>query len=197
MRTVIGTRDRLLTATNELFRRHGYNGTSLKQVTTAAAAPTGSLYHFFPGGKDELTLAVITTSGETYRQLFELVADAATDPANAVTDFFEAAATVLEETDYIDPCPIGTIAREVASTNEALRQGADRVFTSWIDAATSRFEGQGIPRDTAQQLATTLVATLEGGFVLARAKRDAEPLRTVGRSMRHLVDEAMDTVTAK
>jgi AcrR family transcriptional regulator len=194
---VTATRDRILTATNELFRRHGYNGTSLKQVTAAAAAPTGSLYHFFPGGKDELTLAVITTSGETYRQLFELIADAATDPANAVTEFFEGAARVLEETDFIDPCPIGTIAREVASTNDALRQATERVFTSWIGAAASRFEAQGMQRDDADQLATMIVAALEGGFVLARARRDSEPLRTASRYMRRLVDQMMETVPAK
>ena len=49
-----GTRERIVTATNELFRRRGYNGTSLKDVTVASGATTGSLYHFFPGGKAEL-----------------------------------------------------------------------------------------------------------------------------------------------
>ena len=196
MQVVTGTRDRILTATNELFRRHGYHGTSLKQVTTLAAAPTGSLYHFFPGGKDDLTLAVITTSGETYRQLFELIADAAPDPAHAVSDFFEAAARMLEETDYIDPCPIGTIAREVANSNDTLREGTDQVFRGWIDTAAARFERHGLQHDHAERLAITIVAALEGGFVLARARRDAELLRVVGHSMRHLADEAMHTVPA-
>lgn len=191
-----GTRDRILTATNELFRRYGYNGTSLSQVTTASAAPTGSLYHFFPGGKDDLTLTVITTSGESYRQLFELVATAAPDPAQAVSDFFDAAAQTLEESDYIDPCPIGTIAREVASTNDALRRGADHVFSSWIATAAAHFAAHGLHHDRAQELATTIVAALEGGFVLARTRRDAELLRVVGRAMRHLADHAMSTVAA-
>jgi len=179
-----------------LFRRHGYHGTSLKQVTAAAAAPIGSLYHFFPGGKDELALAVITTSGEAYRQLFELIADAATGPADAMTDFFEGAADVLEETDYIDPCPIGTVAREVASTNDALRQATAGVFASWIDAAASRFEAEGLKREDAWQLATTIVAALEGGFVLARARRDSEPLRATGRSIRRLVEQSLAAVPA-
>jgi AcrR family transcriptional regulator len=196
MQLVTGTRDRILTATNELFRRRGYNGTSLKQITTAAAAPTGSLYHFFPGGKEDLTLAVISTSGESYRQLFELIADDAIDAANAVTDFFEGAALVLEESDYIDPCPIGTIAREVASTSDTLREGTDRVFISWIDTAAARFEREGLHHDSAQRLATTIVAALEGGFVIARARRDAEPLRVIGRCMRHLVDDTMSAVLA-
>ena len=140
------TRDRFLTATNELFRRQGYHGTSLKQVTEAAEAPTGSLYHFFPGGKEELAAEVLTTSGAAYQQLFELIAAEAADPASAVTDFFEGAALVLEEGDFIDPCPIGTVAREVASTNEALRHTTERVFARWIDAASTFFQSAGVDR---------------------------------------------------
>jgi len=191
------TRERLLTATNELFRRHGFNGTSLKQITAAAAAPTGSLYHFFPGGKEELAEATIETSGEVYRQLFELIADAAANPAQAITDFFEGAATVLAETDYIDICPIGTVAREVASTNDRLRQATDRVFDAWIDAVTIRFEGAGLPRRDAAELAVTVVAALEGGFMLTRAARDPEPLRAVGRQVRRLFELTLATATAE
>lgn len=191
------TRDRLLAATNELFRRQGYHGTALKQVTEAAAAPTGSLYHFFPGGKEELAAEVLTTSGAAYQQLFELIAADAADPAEAVTDFFEGAAQVLEDSDFIDPCPIGTVAREVASTNEALRQVTDRVFAGWIATASALFEAAGVDRPLADELATTLVASLEGGFVLARARRDAEPVRAAGRSMRRLADSALASVTTR
>jgi AcrR family transcriptional regulator len=183
------TRDRLLTATTESFRRRGYNGTSLKHITTAAGAPIGSLYHFFPGGKDELALAAITESGQAYRQLFELIADAAADVPAAITDFFDGAATVLAETDYIDPCPIGTVAREVASTNDMLRDGTGRVFAGWIDAVAARLEAHGLDSDTAFELATATVAALEGGFVLARARRDPEPLRAAGRCMRRLIEQ--------
>ena len=185
------TRDRLLTATNESFRRRGYNGTSMKDVTSAARAPTGSLYHFFPGGKDELAAEVIATSGAVYRELFEAISDAATSPGAAVTDFFDGAAAVLEETDFIDPCPIGTVAREVASTNEPLRVATERVFASWIDAATTRLAAAGIANDDAECLATAIVAALEGSFVLARAKRDANVLRETGRVMRRVVETAL------
>jgi AcrR family transcriptional regulator len=191
------TRDRLVTATNELFRRHGYQGTSLKQVTEAAGATIGSLYHFFPSGKDDLSIAAITESGEAYRQLFEVFADAATDAASAVANFFDGAADVLEETDYIDPCPIGTVAREVASTNEALRQATDRVFRRWIETAASTFEAEGIPPQAAQELATMVVATLEGGFVLARARRDATLLRIAGHQTRRLVEQTMQDRTGE
>lgn len=183
------TRDRLLTATNELFRRRGYHGTGLKEVTTAAEATTGSLYHFFPGGKAELAAAVIIESGQAYQDLFEAIADEAGDPAAAVTAFFDGAAAVLEDTDFIDVCPIGGVAREVASTDEGLRVASGQVFDGWIGAAADRFTEGGLDADEARSLAQVVVAALEGGFVLARTQRDGDVLRDIGRQMRSLVDQ--------
>lgn len=191
------TRDRLIAATNELFRRRGYNGTGLKDVTTAAGATTGSLYHFFPGGKSELAEAVITESGLAYQQLFEAIADDAAGPAEAISDFFDGAAQVLADTDYIDVCPIGTVAREVASTDDTLRLASDRVFAGWIDAATSRFTHAGLAEERARRLATTVVAALEGGFILARTRRDPAVLHEIGLQMRSLVQAQLPAHTAR
>ena len=187
------TRNRLIAATNELFRRRGYNGTCLKDVTTAAEATTGSLYHFFPGGKSELARAVITETGLAYGQLFATIADASTGPAEGVDDFFNSAANVLAETDYIDVCPIGTVAREVANTDDAIRVASVQVFTGWTTALAQRIRHAGPSATTANALATTVVAVLEGGFFLVRTARDAEILRAIGAQMRHLVAEAVET----
>jgi AcrR family transcriptional regulator len=184
---VSDTRTRILTATNELFRRRGYNGTALKDVTAAAGAPTGSLYHFFPGGKSELAAAAMVESGTTYRQLFEMMADEEHDPAEAVRSFFHGAADVLDDCDFIDVCPIGTVAGEIASTDEALRAAADQVFTSWIESAAARFRAAGLPETDAAALAGTVVAALQGGFLLARCHRDADRLRSIGDEMHRLV----------
>lgn len=189
------TRERLLTATAELFRRQGYNGTSLKQVTVAADAPMGSLYHHFPGGKAELTAEVITTTGATYRELFEAIYDAAPDPATAVADFFDGAAEALAETAYLDLCPIGTVAREVASTDDRLRQASDDVFRTWILAASGRLEAAGLAPDVAADLAVALVASIEGGFLLSRAAQSPEPLRAIGRVVRAQVEAALAAST--
>ena len=185
------TRQRIITATAELFRRQGYNGTSVKQVTEAAGAPFGSLYHFFPGGKEDLGDAVLRTSGQAYLELFEVIYDAADDPASAMTDFFDGAAVVLEETGYLDACPIGTVALEVASTNERLRAATADVFDSWVAAIALRLESAGVDRAAAAELAVTLIAAVEGGFMLSRAARSPEPMRIAGRSMRALVELAL------
>lgn len=185
------TRSRLITATGELFRRYGYNGTSLKQVTQAADAPTGSLYHHFPGGKSELAQVVLETTGAAYQELFELIWDSHPDPGAAVEAFFDAAAEVLKQTDFIDPCPIGGVAREIANSDESLRQTADRVFDGWISSAAGRLRAAGIEPDVAEELAVTLVAAIEGGFLHARTSRNGDRLRMVGRQQRRLVESAL------
>ena len=115
------TRERIVDSSAELFRRQGYNGTGVKQIAAAAAAPFGSLYHFFPGGKEQLGAEVIRTSGAMYMQLFATVVAGAPDAASAIGAFFAGAAETLHETGFADACPIATVALEVASTNEPLR----------------------------------------------------------------------------
>ena len=189
------TRDRILTATNELFRRQGFNGTSLAQVVDASGATTGSLYHFFPGGKTELTAAVLRSSGAAYRELIELILTAASDPAEAMTDAFDGAAATVDESGFIDPCPIGTITSEVASTNEELRQVASEVIASWVDVVERYLIEAGIVRDRAHPLATLAVASIEGSFMMSRAHRNTEALAVSGRLIRQLVASELANVS--
>ena len=186
-----GTRERIVTATNELFRRQGYNGTSLKDITGAADATTGSVYHFWPGGKDDLTVEVLMTSGAAYGELFEAVLDEDDDIGRAVAAFFDAGADVLETTDFIDPCPIGTVAREVASTHDGLRAAAHAVFDGWVDVGAARFERAGLPPERARELAAVVIAAVEGGFVLARTTRDTAAFRAIGRQLHVLIDATL------
>jgi AcrR family transcriptional regulator len=185
------TRDRIVLGTNELFRRYGYNGTSLSNICDAADVTVGSIYHFFPGGKEALAVAVVETTGAVYRELFESIASEADNPSDAYVDFFAGAAAVLEETDFIDPCPVGTIAREVANTNEPIRRAAEAVLDSWISAAQEHLVAAGMSDEVANELATVFVATVEGMFVLSRTLRSTAPLAAAGRHFAALVEHSL------
>src|SRR5579859_6587578 len=115
------TRERIVETSAELFRRQGYSATGVKQIVTAAQAPFGSLYHFFPGGKEALGAEAVRVSGALYAELIPAVVDPAPDLVTAVRTFFAAAAEHLRETDYEDACPIATVALEVSSSSEPMR----------------------------------------------------------------------------
>jgi AcrR family transcriptional regulator len=185
------TRDRIMDASAELFRRQGYTGTGVKQIVAEAGAPFGSLYHFFPGGKEELGAETIRRSGMLYGQLIDAFFEPAPDVIAAVSGFFAGAADHLRETDYADACPIATVALEVASVNEPLRRATADIFESWIAAAAQRFADAGIDKARARELAISMLAALEGAFVLSRAMRTAEPVEIAGRAAAAAVREAL------
>ena len=186
-----GTKDRILDSSAELFRRQGYTGTGVKQIVAEASAPFGSLYHFFPGGKAQLGEEVIRWSGDMYTQLFVTVVADAPDVAAGVESFFSGAAETLRETDYEDACPIATVALEVASTSEPLRQATAEVFDRWFDAATAYFAGAGIPTAKARELAIHMLSALEGAFVFCRAMRSTEALHVAGAACAAEVREVL------
>lgn len=173
----VPTRRRLIDAASVLFRRQGLAATGVKQILTAADAPFSSLYHHFPGGKDELAAEAIVDAGARYQALVGGVWDAEADLAGSVAAVFDGAAEVLAATDYADACPIAVIALEVASTSETLRLATARVFAAWGDAVSARLIASGVDESAARPLAQSVIALLEGAFILARAAKSTEPLR--------------------
>jgi AcrR family transcriptional regulator len=182
------TRSRIVTATNELFRLKGYTATTLAEISAAAEAPVGSIYHFFPGGKVELTEAVVVETGEVYRELLALFLAEASSPGEAVEAFFVAAAETLETSGFLDPCPIGGVGREVASVDDRLRGAVGRVFDSWVRTLGAELAAIGITPDRGEAVARSVIALLEGGFVFARVERDADMLRDGGVEARAMIE---------
>ncbi len=185
------TRARIVDTSAELFRRQGYVATGVKQIVAEARAPFGSLYHFFPGGKEQLGAEVIRASGAVYEQLIPAVFDPAPDLPTAVRDFFAGAAAHLHDTGYEDACPIATVALEVSSSSEPMRQACAEVFERWIATGTARFQHGGLGGARARELTITMLSGLEGAFVLARALRSREPLHAAGELIARLVEDAL------
>jgi AcrR family transcriptional regulator len=186
------TRDRIVEASSELFRKQGYAATGIKQIVTEAQAPFGSLYHFFPGGKEELGAESIRVSGALYELLIPAVFDPAPDLVTGVRLFFAGAAEHLRETDYADACPIATVALEVSSSSEPMREACADVFERWIAAGSTLHEGSGLSAERARELTIGMLAALEGAFVLARALRNTEPLAVAGELVANAVQTALD-----
>lgn len=181
-----GTRDRILAATAELYRRQGMAATGLKQISAAARAPFGSIYHHFPGGKESISAEVIRSEGIRYGEFVgaQLVL---TDPATGIPELFENAGRLMESQNYSEACSIETIALEVASTNEPLRQEAATVFESWLTNLTEWFGELDISAEQSRRLALVTLTALEGAFVLCRTLRSVEPIIAAGHGVQAAV----------
>ncbi|MET8425046.1 TetR/AcrR family transcriptional regulator [Nocardia sp. NPDC004860] len=176
------TRTRLVESAAELFSRQGFGATGIKAVLAAAAAPYGSLYHFFPGGKQELGAAALTYGGARYRELLESVYPPGADVVEATAASFVQTADLLEETDYAYACPIATIALEVANSDELMRTAAANAFESWLEVLEQRFTAAGMTAERAREVAVEVFCLIEGAVLLARTTRSTAPLHTAGRA---------------
>ena len=195
-RDAVPTRDRIVYSSAELFRRQGYAATGLKQIAKEAGATLGSIYHFFPGGKEQLADEVLRTGGRFFLALYESIAAAAPDLVSTVRDFFAGAGETLVVTDFADACPIATVAGEIASTNEVMRVATADVFESWLNAVTEDAVEAGIAPDRARALAVSVLALLEGAFLLSRSQRSVEPMRFCGDAAVALVSGALSEAEA-
>ena len=177
-----GTRERILDASGELFRRHGYAGTGIKAILTQSQTPYGSLYHFFPAGKEQLGVEALRAGGAMYRELVEMIYAPDVDVVTATHNFAEGAAAILEATDFQDACPIATVALEIASTHEPMRLTAAEAFESWLDVLGQRLVAAGVAKRRAREIAVELFCLIEGAFLLCRTSRDTTAMRVAGRA---------------
>jgi AcrR family transcriptional regulator len=187
----VPTRERILYASAELFRRQGYAGTGLKQIAAESEATLGSVYHFFPGGKEALADEVLRTGGRFFLALYEAIAADAPDLVSTVRDFFAGAGETLLATDFADACPIATVAGEIASTHEVLRVATAEVFESWLAALAEDAVEAGVSAERARPLAVSVLAVLEGAFLLSRSLRSVEPMQASSDAAVALVSAAL------
>ena len=183
------SKDRIAEASTDILARRGYNGMGLKALSDAAGLPYGSIYHHFPGGKEEIAAAAITGTGEAVGLLLDDLF-ARRPPDQAVEAMFRYMARRLAESDWAAGCPVGTPALDGAADSAAVRAACDAALARMVAAVAAALVAAGAPPDEADATATTVVAAYEGATLLARVRRSDVPLRAVGGAMAALVRSA-------
>ncbi|GAA2208359.1 TetR/AcrR family transcriptional regulator [Nonomuraea monospora] len=175
------TRGRLLDATQDLIEAGGYYGAGLNQVIATSGMPRGSLYFHFPAGKDQLVAETLRRAGRELGQAMRDLADAAPDAPALVAGVIKLLGDRLEGSAWRKGCPVATVALEMSAGNDALQQVCAEVYEEWEGALRERLIADGRP--DADDVATTVLALVEGALLLARARRGREPLDRVARSV--------------
>ena len=182
-----GSRERILDATIRLLRRQGYASTGIKQIVEEGNAPLGSVYHYFPGGKEQLAIEAIETAGERIRRTLDTVGDVPDIPA-AMNNYFVLHGERLRDSEWDLGCPIANVSQETAVGNEEIRGACTRVFDSWRATLSAVFVKAGVPARDADELATFVLTSYEGALTMSRAVHDIQPMIVAGAAVAALVD---------
>jgi TetR/AcrR family transcriptional regulator, transcriptional repressor for nem operon len=175
------------------FYANGFHGTTVDAVLEASGVPKGSFYHHF-GSKDAFGLAVL----ERYMGLqLDLLAkwsgDGALSTADKVNRYFTELSELFVSSGYQRGCLAGKFSTELAAGSEPFRDQLTRALDVWHDALTELLQ-QGQERGdvradrSADELAHTVLALVQGAFVIALSSRDTAALAAVGASIRILIE---------
>jgi AcrR family transcriptional regulator len=185
--TGTSTRERIVVTAARLMQRQGYVGTGIKQIATEAQATLGSVYHFFPGGKEAVAVAAIRHSSEEFAAVLEATLAREQDPAEAVNACARELAHGLRASGWVDGCPVTAAALETLGTGSPIQQACADALRDWERLVYDALLRHGFPADSARELATTIIGALEGAEVTAQVNRSEEPLHAVGRQLARLV----------
>lgn len=168
----------MLGAAVTLIQRQGYHATGLKQVVEESNTPRGSIYFHFPEGKDQMIGEALGIAKDAVAATIDRVAERCETPAEFVEGLGTAMAKWLTRSEFVEGCPVATVALEVAPLHETLTPASEQAFTHWIDQIANHLVAFGLDTDEADSVAVSSMAALEGGMILARVRQDAAPLRT-------------------
>jgi TetR/AcrR family transcriptional repressor of lmrAB and yxaGH operons len=186
------TKERLIRTGEQMFRRQGYEGSGLKQLVAQAGAPWGSLYHFFPNGKEQLGAEVLAYAAELYAAGWDRIFAASSDPVDAVRRAFRSEVKILEASGFAQGCPVASVTLDVASTVEGLRVSCAAAFQTWSEAISRGLRKRGVPDAAADDLAVFILSSLEGAIVLSRAAHSTRALKQTSAYVELAVTAALE-----
>jgi TetR/AcrR family transcriptional repressor of lmrAB and yxaGH operons len=164
----------LIAAAARLLRRQGYAATGLSDILVAAGAPNGSLYHHFPGGKEELAIAAVSASAAAVQGALVVAVEEEPDVGAALERWIGGLIAGLEA-EPRDGCPVAPVALEAAVVSEPLRRVSAAAFAAWVAVIAEALAAHR-DRTVALRQARVALSAVEGALLLDRTARSTEHL---------------------
>ncbi len=184
------TRRRIVETARALFHARGYTNTSMDDIVRKSRVTKGNLYYYFPS-KEALGHAVVD---QTVAEQFESRQSAADgDPVQQIVAMFRRSERALADGRCKGGCLFGNLALEVSDVHDGLRRKLDQAFSVWEGRLETLLEagvreGVLVGDLDAKGTARFLVATLEGGILLAKVKRNVAALKACTTTVERLLE---------
>jgi len=177
------TRYQIIETTCDLLEAQGYHATGLNQIVKESGAPRGSLYYYFPDGKEGLTAEAIERTGKIFAERIRTGLAASDTADEAVRAFVQHIAHLVEASGFRAGGPLTTVAMETATSSERLNLACREAYQRLQSAFENKLVESSFPQERAAQLATFITAALEGGIILSRTNHSGDPLRQVAEEL--------------
>ena len=176
--------DELLDRLSEVFRTYGYDGASLSLISKATGLQRASLYHRFPGGKEEMARAVLKRAQEWLATHVLAPLSAAGKPADRIQKMAKGIHEFYEGGRR--SCLLDTLS---LGAEDAIKKHIRRGIAAWVEALANVAREAGAPKVKAYQRAQDAIGRIQGSLVIARVLHDRGPFE---RTLAKLPDIILD-----
>lgn len=176
-------REAIVRAAATLFRRHGFAATGVNEIVAESGAPKGSLYHYFPEGKDQIAEAAVRFAGAGTVATLEQLARETSSGAALVQAYCKLVAEWMAKSGFRDGSPIATTLLEAAPRSEKITAAGREVFDNWRDVIARKLRDDGFGKVEANRLALLSIAAIDGALILARVQGSSAPIDDVARAL--------------
>jgi len=170
----------LIQTTIRLLRKQGYAATGLSEILKISKAPKGSLYYYFPGGKEELAATAVTAASKTVLETLEKLEHTTSSASDFISRYCTLLIGWMELSNYAEGCPISTTLLEMVPQSDLINKAGQNGFASWKSVFIRIFERDGMKAQEALEKATFLMAAIQGALLLSRVEQSSSPLKGIG-----------------
>ncbi|WP_395670143.1 TetR family transcriptional regulator C-terminal domain-containing protein [Rhodoferax sp.] len=186
-------RQKVLDATLQLLAQSGLSGAGLNDVIALSGASRGSLYHFFPGGKQQWVAEALQIYADSFAQGCETAISTAPTVSQRIANVFLFAAKMMKTRNFQSGCPVGAVALDLDDDSEHLRSLCLDIMAQWQHQLAAHLTP--LPKAKALALAKMVIACFEGAFMLARLERSTAPLTLAAEQMTTLLEAHIEAVS--
>jgi TetR/AcrR family transcriptional regulator, lmrAB and yxaGH operons repressor len=180
-------REQIVQTTCALLERQGFHGTGLNEIVKESSAPKGSLYYYFPEGKEQIAAEAVMHSGQRTAERIRTGLTGSSSASKAIYDFVLNIADNVELSGFGAGGPLTAVAMETATQSERINAACREAYGMIETAFREKLLESGFRHARAEELATFITASIEGGIILSRTYHTADPLRLVAKQLRDLL----------
>ncbi len=152
-----------------LFREYGYDGATLAKISEATGLGKASLYHYFPGGKDEMVEAVLDHLEHWVEQNILQVLKSPGDPLTRLQQMCDRLSEVYEGGKQ--PCLSAILL--LGSARDVFHNHVQALYLAWIDAIAEVLITAGLRSTAARQRGEDAVIAIQGSLILSQGLNDS------------------------
>ena len=185
------TREKILEVARGLFNSKGFKATTISDLVSATGIQKGSLYFHF-AGKDAIAREVLSGAKAELMVFLSKALDGE-KPGACIDNFFQCALKKHLGAGFVGGCIFGNTALEMSDCNPEFAGTIDAVFDEWINrvevvVAAAQKSGQIRTDISSAALAKHIIASIEGGIMMSRLKKDQRPMKECLETLRITLD---------